>query len=291
MSDDKQQRSAEEIQQAWNDYYKLEQDMFGFLSNEDNAKTLHFVKGMKAEYTKWKDTDAETKAPKYVRQIIKINNLVAQGDFLEMKDLVDEAFVKAVGEDEFKRFSGREAKLYKGVEQINLSFNKAFKSRSAPNSDKIFFEVCAIRGVPKSNKYLAAIYDDEFDELQDMKTTLVNAGFKAYIDGGDYCRATLFVDSSSLHNVAKKQCGKEISEFKLQVREHTGTQYIARIRTKDNDNDRAKYGLMIISHESELQKKDIFRAIPQPERNHSLAKNGIRLDFPVTTTLEIYIKD
>lgn len=214
------------------------------------------------------------KPPKYIRWVGKLQ--VNDSEFLRRLAELKAAYAYAMHEHFTGSYPRRFVRYYKEVEYMTSSTNEAYKSwrlkgleRGGDFKGFVPMKVISLANYGKEGTEKA--YDRLYHEAREL--TVIGLEAKAHM------RAVMGVPMSLELLVKEKALYTFFETDHIQAREHTGTQYRARLRhVGDSKGERIPLGFIVIDKDSPIDRVDY--SLPQAERPHTLAKLEKMLRWP-----------
>lgn len=208
------------------------------------------------------------KAPKYIRWVGKLQ--VDDSEFLSRLEELKAAYAYALHQHFNGSYPRRFVRYYKDVEHMTSSTNEAYKSWRLKGLEregdlKGFVPMKVISLANYGEEGTEKAYDRLYHEAREL--TAIGLEAKAHM------RAVMGVPMSLELLVKEKTLYTFFETDHIQGREHTGTQFRARLRhVGDSKGERIPFGFIVIDKDSPIGCVDY--SLPQAERPHTLAKLG-----------------
>ena len=217
------------------------------------------------------DPELSTKAPKYIRWIGRLKH--DSSDFKPRLAELQQAYQLAVGES-FKSYPVRFCEYLERVDQINITINRAFRSRQLTPG---FFTVLKISEF-LDNKY----QQNEFARLMEqLHSHKIESKISADQEKNGRNYICLKVNAQDVFNYFETK--------KIQIREESGRHFRARARFhNESAGERIKFGFIVVDQRSTCH---VVESNDQAERPHTLVKKGRELFLPVDRELDIFFFD
>lgn len=252
-------------------FNQLERDFFEYvlthskelLSQTKPAYTCREYKG-----------EVRHKAPKHIRWVGKLQ--VDDSEFLRRLEELKAAYAYAMHQHFTGAYPRRFVRYYKQVEYMTSSTNEAYKSWRLKGLEregdlKGFVPMKVIRLANFGEKGSEKAYDRLYHEAKGL--TAIGLEAKTHL------RAVMGVPMSLELMVKEKALFTYFGTSHIQAREHTGTQFRARLRhVGQSKGERIPFGFIVIDKDSPIDRVDY--SLPQAERPHTLAKLGKELTWP-----------
>ncbi len=239
------------------------------------------------KYRSYLEDEQLTKPPKNIRHICCLDNPEDHEEFETLFSELKERYSKAVIEQAVTdnkepavKYPNRFPLFRHNIKQVNISINEAFSSKK-----KLLVDVEDEQTISLSSVFVIEPKDLDFvkNEMNGQAEILKRFGLRsAEVTGttdSKIVSLSLDINLKELFSLAKAES--------LQFREPTGAQYRARLFTSNNEipPERVRFGFIILNNKAQIN-----NVLPQPPRPHSLKKSGSRFELPISTSVEIYIK-
>jgi hypothetical protein len=270
MSNDETMSNERDISNdKWRTFYAAEKEMLSWI--QENGITLYRASINTVEYIEYTDILGHTlqRPQKYIRHVTQLDNF-EQGKYLfnNVKQLYIEAKQANQAEAALPvKFPNRFPHFIDNAVQVNVAENEAYKSFTYTRSSSPFL--------------IASFHLDEYAEQNatDLKRTLELHGI---------CDVRIELNHKILSLYVYIGTDALLDYFKadkVQVRELTGTQYIARVRCSTGENLRLPLGFILVN-----SRIPVYRTLPQKTRSHKL-KPEDELKFPIDVKYSFYLKE
>lgn len=279
-------KRSPKTKQLWHSFFNHEQHLLNWANN--NTTVLYSIEPKELlMYRPFLDDEQLTKPPKHIRHICCLNSSVDPEEFevlfSELKEMYRKALIEQAIADNKElsiKFPNRFPIFRHNIQQVNISVNEAFSSKNKLLADVNDEQTISLSSVlviePKDLDFMKNEMNGQVEILQ--RFGLRSAKIMETTDS-KVISLTLDINLKELFSLAKAES--------LQFREATGAQYRARLFTSNNETppERVRFGFIILNDNAQIN-----HVLPQPPRPHSLKNSGNRFELPISTAIEIYIK-
>lgn len=243
--------------QSWKAFFELEQSFYDYVI--ENCDELY------SQNPPVFTVDPElSKPPKYIRWIGRLKH--GSSEFETRLVELQQAYKLTVGED-FKNYPVRFCEFYQNVDQINITTNSAFRSRSLKSGFCTLFLI------------------EEDDNIAELIKQLEKYGIESRV----HVEQSLLGIQFHFFQVNIEDLFEYFKTDKIQARAPSGHQFRARIRFKDESaGERIKLGFIVVDSDSTCR---VVRSNEQAERPHSLVKQGRELFLPIDREIDTLFFD
>lgn len=243
--------------QNWKAFFELEQSFYDYvIANCDELYSQ--------DPPQFIEVNNQLKAPKYIRWIGRLKH--DSSEFQQRLAALQQAYQLAAGED-FKSYPMRFCEFYQNVDQINITTNTAFRSRSLKSG---FFTLFLI---------------NEDDNIAETSSQLKIHGIESKI----HVEQSLLGIQFHFFQIKVEDVFEYFKTNKIQARAPSGHQFRARVRFNgESAGKRIKLGFIVVDSDSMCR---VVRSNEQAERPHTLAKQGRELFLPINRQIDTLFFD